>query len=79
MKKYNNLRVYYDKEADLLEIMIGEPSGCYFEEIADDIFEGRNEKTNELRGFKIFGFMKRGGMKSIKRFNVPLPADITII
>ena len=72
------MRIYYDKEADLLEIMIGEPTRCYFDEVADDIFEGRDEKTNEIKGFKIFGFMKRGGMSSIKKFKIPLSASITI-
>lgn len=70
-----NLDIYYDAEADILEIFIGEPTPCYFDEIEDDLFEGRDKKTNELKGFKIFNFRKRGGMKNIR---IPLPANIRI-
>ena len=49
----------YDPEADLLEIFIGEPVPSYFDEIDDDLFEGRNKKTNELTGYKIFNLSKR--------------------
>ncbi len=37
-------------------------------------FEGRDEKTNELKGFKIFNFRKRD-MKDIR---IPLPANVKI-
>ena len=70
-----NLEIYYDTEADILEIFIGEPTACYFDEIDDDLFEGRDEKTNELKGFKIFNFRKRGGMKNVR---IPLPANVKI-
>lgn len=73
--KQNNLEIYYDEEADILEIYLGEPSPCFFDEIEDDIFEGRDKKTNELKGYKIFNFRKRGGMKNIK---INLPANIQI-
>ena len=35
------LKIYYDIEADILEIIIGEPFSCIFDEIEDDIFEAR--------------------------------------
>ncbi len=69
------MRVYYDEEGDILEIFLGEPTPSYFNEIEDDLFKGRDEKTNELKGFKIFNFRKRGGMKNIK---INLPANIKI-
>lgn len=68
----NNLEIYYDTEPDILEIFIGKPSESYFDEIDNDLFEGRDEKTNELKDFKIFNFRKRGGMKNIK---ITLPAN----
>ena len=71
-----NLQIYYDIEADILEIQIGKPTETYYDEIDDDLFEGHDEKTGELKGFKIFNFKKRGGMKSI---NIPLPANVSII
>jgi len=67
-----NLDIYYDREADILEITIGQPSKCIFDEIEDGIFEAHDMKTDELKGYKIFDFMKRGGMKNIK---IPLPAN----
>ncbi len=73
--KQKNLEIYYDSEADILEIFLDEPSECYFDEIDDDLFEGRDEKTNELKSFKIFNFRKRGGMKNIR---IPLPANVKI-
>ena len=69
------LEINYDNEADILEIFLEEPADCYFNEIDDDLFEGREEGTNKLIGFKIFNFIKRGGMKNIK---IPLPANIKI-
>ncbi|MEK6926013.1 MAG: hypothetical protein AABW50_01925 [Nanoarchaeota archaeon] len=73
--KQKNLEIYYDNETDILEIFIGEPAESYFDEIDDDLFEGRDEKTNELKGFKIFNLVKRGGMKDIR---IPLPANVKI-
>ena len=70
-----NLEIDYDTEDDILEIFLGEPTDCYFDEIDDDLFEGREEGTDRLVGFKIFNFMKRGGMKNVR---VPLPANVKI-
>ena len=70
-----NLDIYYDKEADILEITISQPSQCIFDEVEDGIFEAHDVKTNELKGYKIFDFVKRGGMKNIK---IPLPANVKI-
>jgi len=74
--KEKNLEIYYDAEADILEIMIGEPTPSYFDETEDDIFEGRDEKTGELKGFKIFNFIKKG--KNIRDIKLRLPANIEI-
>ncbi len=69
------LEIYYDQEADVLEITMGEPSPCYFDEVEDDLFEGHDEKTGELKGYKVFNFLKRGGLQNIR---IPLPANIEI-
>ena len=69
------LDIYYDKEADILEITIGHPSECIFDKIEDGIFEAHDMKTNELKGYKIFDFLRRGGMKNIR---IPLPANVSI-
>ena len=38
------LDIYYDKEADILEITIGHPSECIFDEVEDGIFEAKKIK-----------------------------------
>ena len=74
--KNQNLQIYYDLEEDILEIQIGETTETYYDEIEDDLFEGHDEQTDELKGYKIFNFKKRGGMKNI---NIPLPAHVNIV
>ena len=76
--KNNNLSIHFDAEADILELQIGEPTESYFEEIDDDLFEGRDEKTGELKGYKIFNFRKRGNINGIKSINIPLPVNISL-
>ncbi len=70
-----NLDLYYDKEADILEITIGQPSPCIFDEIEPGVFEAHDMNTNELKGYKIMDFLKRGGMKNIR---IPLPVNVSI-
>ncbi len=69
------ISMFYDKEADILEITLGEPSASYFDEVDDDLFEAHDKKTNELKGYKVFNFLKRGGIKNIK---ILLPAKVNI-
>ena len=73
-----NLEIYYDIEDDRLEIQIGERTEAYFDEIDDDLFESHDEKTGELKGYIIFNFIRRGGIKGIKEVKIPLPANIQI-
>ncbi|MAG02089.1 hypothetical protein CMI42_02025 [Candidatus Pacearchaeota archaeon] len=74
--KQQDLKIYYDLEEDILEIQIGELTETYYDEIDDDIFEGHDEETDELKGYKIFNFKKRGGMRNI---SIPLPAHVNIV
>ena len=74
--KQQDLQIYYDLEEDTLEIQIGEPTETYYDEIEDDLFEGHDEETDELKGYKIFNFKKRGGMKNVR---ISLPAHVNII
>ena len=76
--KQQKLNLYYDTEADILELIIGEPSSCIFEEIGDDLFEARDEKTNELKGYKIFNLSKRKKQEWIKSVKISLPANVSI-
>jgi len=70
--RQRSLEVYYDAEADILEITIGKPSSCVFDEVDDGIFEAHDETNNELKGYKIFDFSKIG-MKNIK---IPLSVNV---
>ena len=54
------IEIDYDKEGDILEIYLGKLSPAYFNEIADDLFEGRDKETGVLKGYKIFNLTKRG-------------------
>ena len=67
-----NIEFFYDPEADILEIFIGESNypPCY-DEISPDIFEGRDEKTGELKGYKIFNLTKHKNLKNIK-ISIPI-------
>lgn len=76
--KDKRMDIYYDKEADILEITIGEASSCYFDEVDDDLFEAHDERTDELKGYKVFNFLKRGGFGETKKIKINLPAKIDI-
>ena len=72
----NKLFIHYDEEGDLLELRIGKPTEAYFEEIDEGIFERRDEKTREVKGFKIFGFKKRA--QKLKDIEISLPTSLNI-
>ncbi len=72
-----NIEIDYDEEADILEIFIGEPTECYYDEIDDDLFEGYDKKTKETKGYKIFNLTKRG-KDWVKKIKIPLPASLQI-
>lgn len=60
------INMFYNKEADILEITIGEPVDCYFDEVDDDLFEAHDKKTHKLKGYKVFNFIKRSSTKNVK-------------
>ena len=69
-----NIEFLYDPEADMLEIFIGDSVyPVIFDEIAPDIFEGRDKKTRELKGYKIFNLTKQ---KSLRNIKVSIPIDV---
>ena len=73
----SNIEFFYDPETDLLEIFVksfqSSSSPPIYEEIDSDIFEGIDEETGELRGYKIFNLTKQNNLKKV---NVSLPIDI---
>ena len=65
--------IHYDAEGDFLEIRFGKPSESYYEEIGDDVFERRDEKTEDVRGYAFFNVQKRKE-KQPEDIEVDIPA-----
>ena len=78
MKRITKKEINYEPETDLLEIFIGEPVPSYFNEIDDDLFEGRSKEANELTGYKIFNLSKRKKQEWMKSVKISLPANVSI-
>lgn len=72
----NKLSIHYDDEADFLELRIGKPTECYYEDLGDDLFERRDEKTHEVKGFAIFNFKKRSA--NLGDVDLSLPVNIKL-
>lgn len=71
----DKLNINYNEEGDLLELIIGKPTDAYYEEINEGVFERKDEKTGEIRGFSVFSFRKRMRNGDI---NIPLPVKVQI-
>ncbi|MBU2052911.1 MAG: DUF2283 domain-containing protein [Nanoarchaeota archaeon] len=76
----NTYDIYYDKEADFLEIFFGEPSKSNAEEIEEGVFVRRDENTNEVKSIGILSFKKRAGVlkEILKRVNMDFPLEISV-
>ena len=70
-----NMEIYYDSEADILEIFIGEPTPSYYDEIDDDLFEGHDKKTGEIKGYAIFNVRKTDN--PFKTIDVDIPEHLS--
>ncbi len=70
------MNIYYDDEADYLEIFIGESRANYGEEIESGITLFRDEKTDEVVGLGIFSFKRRAG--KLQDIKLDLPVDFGI-
>ncbi len=51
--------IMYDEVGDILEVRVGKPSQAYFEDLGNDIFERKEERTGKTKGFVILNFKKR--------------------
>lgn len=76
----NTYEVFYDGEADFLEVFIGSPSKCLTDEPEEGVFIRRDEKTNEVKSVGIFSFSKRIEILKIilQKVNVNFPLDINL-
>ncbi len=81
--KSNNLiyNIYYDEEADFLEVFIGEPSECYAEEVEKGVFIRKDKTTNEIKSIGIFSFRKRAQLLRdiLDKNNLQMSLEIGII
>lgn len=64
--------IHYDPEGDFLEVRFGKVVQSYYEDMGDDIFERRDEKTNKIIGYAFFNVQKRK-QKQSKDIEVELP------
>jgi hypothetical protein len=69
MKK--NLRIWYDKEGDFLEVTIGKPVKGYYDSLGKECFVRRNQRTGQVIGFAIAGFSKQFG-KRHRELSIPM-------
>ncbi len=59
------LKVYYDKDADILYLSQGKPSSRdETSETKDEIVLRKNPKTHEIKGFMILNLLKRANKSS---------------
>ena len=72
----DNLNVYYDQEADYLELRIGKPTPSTFDRMGNDIFKRIDNKTGKIKGFAIFNFKKR--TQKLKDISIPLPVELKL-
>lgn len=72
--------IYYDEEADFLEVFFGEPSKCFAEEMEQGVFIRKDEKTDEIKSIGILTFKKRAEIlkQILKKINIHLPLNISI-
>ena len=72
----DTLHIYYDEKGDFLELRIGKPTASYYEDLGNDLFERRDEETEEIKGFAIFNFKKR--TNKAMPIDVDLPVKIKL-
>ncbi len=72
--------IYYDEEADFLEVFFGAPTECYAEEPEEGVFVRKDSQTNEVKSIGILGFRKRIGVlkRLFTTLNKRLPKEIDI-
>ncbi|NIQ07382.1 MAG: DUF2283 domain-containing protein [Candidatus Korarchaeota archaeon] len=53
------VRVFFDEEADILEVQIGKARKAVSKETKNDVIKRIDPETGELIGFTILNFLKR--------------------
>ncbi len=70
------LSIYYDEEADFLEVMFGDPRPDYGDHISQDIVLFKDQETNEIIGIGIFNFKQH--TKDLNDLRLKLPVKINL-
>ena len=81
MKPGNTYEIYYDEEADFLEVFFGSPSESATEEVKEGIFIRKDKKTKEVKSIAILSFKRRGSQipnRILSQFNKRLPIQISV-
>lgn len=68
------VRVWFDKEADLLEVQLGKPRKGFFKDAGDDAFLRVDTKGNVI-GFAILNVSKRE--KKTEEVELPIKASFS--
>ena len=71
------LRFSFDKEADILDISIGNPRSAISREVEDDFFVRIDPKTKKIVGFSILNFEKWFNDEKEKKV-IPIKAEFLL-
>jgi uncharacterized protein YuzE len=72
--------VHYEKEADFLEVLFGEPSKAIATEVQEGVFVRKDIKNGEIKSIGIVGFKKRVQLlkEILASYNKEFPLEISI-
>jgi uncharacterized protein YuzE len=69
------MRLFYDREADVLYVSIGRPEFTDYEEVGENLILRREPKTGQVVGFTIIDFAARFAEKESPK-SVPIIATL---
>jgi uncharacterized protein YuzE len=73
----SELRIAYDKDADVLDVSLGEPRAAISREVEDDLFLRFDPGTGQMVGFYLINFSR--WFHNVGDFKVlPIVADLTL-
>ena len=70
------MNIYYDEEADFLEIGIDSSRNGYFRDVGEGVSERVNKDTGKVIGIAIMSFKKR--TQNMETLEIPLPVKLEI-
>ena len=70
------LHIYYDEEADFLEIDKGPFTSTHCRDLSEGVYERIDDSTGEIKGIGILSFKKRS--QKNKEIGVKLPFKLAI-